>query len=63
MDHQQSVEKFENSTWNKAWSMGHQQSSVEKFEKFTWNVENFSRLNKEIYFEPFVLVGYPWYDI
>jgi len=42
----------------------HKQSIVEKFEVFTWKVENFSRRNKDgIYSEPFVLGGYPWYDI
>jgi hypothetical protein len=38
-----------------------QQSNVEKF---TWKVENFSRLKTvEVYSEPFVAGGYPWYDI
>lgn len=44
--------------------MEHGQSSADMFEKFTWKIENFSRLNKvEVYSEPFVLGGYPWYDI
>ena len=42
--------------------MEHEQSSVEKYEKFTWKVENFSRLKTdEVWSEPFVLGGYPWY--
>jgi hypothetical protein len=45
--------------------MKHEQSSVEKFEKFTWKIKNFSRLNtnEAVCSEPFVLGGYPWYDI
>jgi hypothetical protein len=43
--------------------MEHGRSSVEKYEKFTWKIENFSRfqIGQEIYSEPFVLDGYPWY--
>jgi hypothetical protein len=44
----------------KVGDMEHKLSSVEKF---TWKVENFSCLKKEIYSEPFVLGGYPWYGI
>ncbi|MCH96238.1 hypothetical protein A2U01_0017222, partial [Trifolium medium] len=40
--------------------MEHEHSSVEKF---TWKVEKFCRCNQGIYSEPFVLSGYPWYDI
>ncbi|MCH85815.1 ubiquitin carboxyl-terminal hydrolase family protein, partial [Trifolium medium] len=40
--------------------MEHQESSVEKFEKFTLKIENFSRLDKAILSEPFVLGGFPW---
>ncbi|XP_058742651.1 protein RESTRICTED TEV MOVEMENT 3-like [Vicia villosa] len=36
------------------------ESGIEKFEKFTWKVENFSRLNKKVYYEHFTLEGYPW---
>jgi hypothetical protein len=43
--------------------MEHQESSVEKFEKFTLKIENLSRLDKAILSEPFVLGGFPWYDI
>jgi hypothetical protein len=45
--------------------MEHGRSSVEKYEKFTWKIENFSRYNfgEEVYSEPFVLGGYPWYSI
>jgi hypothetical protein len=43
--------------------MEQEQSSVEKFEKFTWKIENFSRLKTDdVYSEPFVIGGYPWYD-
>jgi hypothetical protein len=44
--------------------MEQEQSSVEMFDKFTWKIENFSRLKTDmIYSEPFVIGGYPWYDI
>jgi hypothetical protein len=44
--------------------MEQEQSSVEKFEKFTWKIENFSCLKTdEVCSEPFVIGGYPWYDI
>jgi hypothetical protein len=45
--------------------MEHGRSSVEKYEKFTWEILNFSRfqIGQEIYSEPFVLGGYPWYYI
>jgi hypothetical protein len=45
--------------------MEQEQSIVEKYEKFTWKIKNFSRL-KNLYAvcsEPFVIGGYPWYDI
>jgi hypothetical protein len=43
--------------------MEQEQSIVEKFEKFTWKIENFSRLKTDdVYSEPFVIGGYPWYD-
>jgi len=40
-----------------------EQTSVGIFEKFTWKIANVSRLNEEIYSEPFVLGGYPWYGM
>jgi len=42
--------------------MEHQEMKDEIFEKFSWKIENFSRLNtNELYSNPFVLGGYPWY--
>ncbi|CAK8544215.1 unnamed protein product [Lathyrus sativus] len=38
----------------------HKELGVEKFEKFTCKIENFSRFNRSVYHEYFVLCGYPW---
>ncbi|MCI64165.1 ubiquitin carboxyl-terminal hydrolase family protein, partial [Trifolium medium] len=45
--------------------MEQEQSSVDKFEEFTWKIENFSQYDPGtgVYSEPFVMGGYPWYDI
>jgi hypothetical protein len=42
-----------------------QEESVDKFEKFTWKVENFSKYDPDtdVYSEPFLIGGYPWYSV